>query len=390
MPLKASTLRVSLSIALAAFIGSTALPAGAQTGTLTQLYAFTGGADGSEPFGGVAQDSAGTLYGETEFGGAVTCTSKAGHPSGGCGTVYSFSPTAGLKVLASFSGPNGAYGMSTPTLVGSTLYGTTNNGGASDDGVIFSVNTNGTGFTLLHQFSGPDGETPTSILREGPGGILYGITEAGGTHGDGVLFSIKPNGTYTVLHNFAGGTADAEQPTTLLISTSGTLVGSSIQGGLTKAACEAGGCGTIFEYVPSTGAYSVPYKFNGKGIFGGYIGSIGPGPTVYGTTEGLLYSVSLATGFMNVGTFYDYDTGGYGSGPLLEPNGTLVGVLANGPQTQGTLYSASNDTTTELAGLGEPIAQPILLKSGALIGTELLTSVSEPCVTCGGIWEWTP
>jgi uncharacterized repeat protein (TIGR03803 family) len=165
----------------------------------TLLYEFTGGADGAGPIGGVVQDSTGVLYGETSTGGAAGCTSKAGQPSGGCGTVYSFSSTAGLKVLASFTGANGAYGEATLTLVGTTLYGTTNNGGASDDGVVFSVQTNGTGFTLLHQFSGADGKNPTGILRQGAGGVLYGITEYGGAHNDGVLFSLKTNGTYAVL-----------------------------------------------------------------------------------------------------------------------------------------------------------------------------------------------
>jgi uncharacterized repeat protein (TIGR03803 family) len=282
----------------------------------TLLYEFTGGADGAGPIGGVVQDSTGTLYGETSMGGAAGCTSKAGQPSGGCGTVYSFNTTAGLKVLASFTGANGAYGEATLTLVGTTLYGTTNNGGASDDGVVFSVQTDGTGFTLLHQFSGADGKNPTGILRQGAGGVLYGITEYGGTHNDGVLFSLKPSGTFSVLHDFAGGTKDGETPTTLLISSSGTLVGSSEQGGNQSRICDIGGCGTIFEYVPSSKIYSVAYKFVAGNGVGGFIGSIGPGPTVYGN-DGAPFALSLATGLVQYAEFPGYASGGWASGPLL-------------------------------------------------------------------------
>jgi uncharacterized repeat protein (TIGR03803 family) len=40
------------------------------TGTETVLYSFTGGADGSNPSGGLIQDAAGNLLGTTEFGSA--------------------------------------------------------------------------------------------------------------------------------------------------------------------------------------------------------------------------------------------------------------------------------------------------------------------------------
>ena len=50
------------------------------------LYNFTGGADGSEPFGGdLILDASGTLYGTTSSGGNVNgiCASF------GCGVVFS-------------------------------------------------------------------------------------------------------------------------------------------------------------------------------------------------------------------------------------------------------------------------------------------------------------
>ncbi len=60
---------------------------------------------------------------------------------------------------------------------GTKLYGTTSGGGSSNDGVVFSINSDFTGFTLLHSFTsgtsngtGPD----TSLLLSGS--KLYGLT----------------------------------------------------------------------------------------------------------------------------------------------------------------------------------------------------------------------
>ncbi len=377
-----------MSLAMSASIHAAAL---AQTGTAVPLYQFTDGADGGEPVGGVVMDSSGTLYGETSAGGAAPCTSKAGQPSGGCGTVYSFSPTAGLKVLATFTGPNGAYGMNTLTLVGSTLYGTTQNGGTNDDGVIFSVHTDGSDFTILHQFSGPDGQYPASILRKGNGNILYGITENGGSNGDGVLYSITPSGTYNIIHEFAGGTKDGRIPFTLLISSSGIIVGSTESGGEQKGQCSYGGCGTIFTYTPSTKQYSVAYDFNGTSALGGIIGSLGPNSTVYGNGYGSPYSLNSETGLVDIGSFADTNVDHY-SGPLLAPSGALIGVLGSGQISPGILYSAANGVTTTLyyfdTGFGgDPLSQPILLPSGNLIGTNVTGGL---CGNCGAIWEYTP
>jgi hypothetical protein len=49
----------------------------------TDLYDFTGGADGANPLGGVAVDSKGNVYGTTWDRGANACKSQAG-----CGVIY--------------------------------------------------------------------------------------------------------------------------------------------------------------------------------------------------------------------------------------------------------------------------------------------------------------
>ena len=60
------------------------------------------------------------------------------------------------------------------TLSGSVLYGMTSSGGANDDGVIFSINTDGSGYKDLLDFNGTNGTNPRSLTLSGS--VLYGMT----------------------------------------------------------------------------------------------------------------------------------------------------------------------------------------------------------------------
>ena len=65
------------------------------------------------------------------------------------------------------------------TLSGSTFYGMTYNGGTNNDGVIFQISTNGTGYTILHQFGSTpsDGQNPAGDLTLS-GSTLYPVHRA--------------------------------------------------------------------------------------------------------------------------------------------------------------------------------------------------------------------
>jgi uncharacterized repeat protein (TIGR03803 family) len=45
---------------------------------------------------------------------------------------------------------------------------------------------------VLHRFSGADGAHPDTNVIKGADGAIYGTTQAGGTTGEGTIFSIKP------------------------------------------------------------------------------------------------------------------------------------------------------------------------------------------------------
>ncbi|MDE2485213.1 MAG: hypothetical protein KGL32_08240, partial [candidate division NC10 bacterium] len=73
------------------------------------------------------------------------------------------------------------------------LYGTTYNGGASSSGTVFKLNTDGSGFTLLHSFAGgsTDGNSPQDDLLQGTDGALYGTTTFGGGVSNGTVFKLQ-------------------------------------------------------------------------------------------------------------------------------------------------------------------------------------------------------
>jgi uncharacterized repeat protein (TIGR03803 family) len=153
------------------------------------LYSFQSGTDGRYPNSSLI-DVNGTLYGTTTQGG----TSNVG-------TVFAVS-TAGVETVA-YSFHGGADGIypNGPLLVRKgTFYGTTMCGGTGSSNACQSGNGGGTIFSLtpsgseqvLHDFGAisNDGNTPLGPLIDVKS-TLYGTTEGGGTSGDGTIFSLR-------------------------------------------------------------------------------------------------------------------------------------------------------------------------------------------------------
>ena len=108
-----------------------------------------------------------------------------------------------------------------------------NNGGDSDSGTIFKIGTNGTAYTLLHEFIGgaDDGKNPWGSLIIS-GSILYGMTYIGGDSDGGTIFKIESSGIgFSLLHEFAGGADDGYKPAGSLIISGTTLYGMTDSGG---------------------------------------------------------------------------------------------------------------------------------------------------------------
>ncbi len=158
----------------------------------TDIYDFSGGADGGYPVAGVIFDAQGNLYGATTSGG-----------SGNGGTVFELLPSGGswiYKLLYSFPGPNNGRMVVGPVgnLVmdgAGNLYGATISDGASGHGAVFKLTpSNGSWtYTSLHDFTGgSDGGYPYCNLVFDQNGNIYGTASSGGAFNAGVIFEITP------------------------------------------------------------------------------------------------------------------------------------------------------------------------------------------------------
>jgi uncharacterized repeat protein (TIGR03803 family) len=254
--------------------------------TYTVLYNFGNYAgDGVGPSGGLLIDAAGNFYGITGGGGAY-CQS-----TGGCGTVYELSPSAGGSwtdtVLYSFcttGDPNTCLDGAAPFAglasdKAGNLYGTTSSGGAGKQGVVFRLSPPqqpGGGSwtqTVLWTFGlGKNSGTFPGFgkLNIDGSGNIYGTTAGGGRKNDGIVFELSPAGsgtyTFTILHSFSG--PDGAVPLYgVAIDNAGNLYGTTQLGGPSNPACVGGvgGCGVVYKLSQSGGKWSetLLYKFKG-------------------------------------------------------------------------------------------------------------------------------
>ena len=114
-------------------------------------------------------------------------------------------------------------------LSGDTLYGTTVEGGTANDGTVFKVNTDGSGFAVLKHFTGADGLNPQASLTL-CGAALCGTTHGGGFGGYGTVFQVNPDGSdFCVLKSFTG--SDGSGPCGRLAWSNGALYGTTAVGG---------------------------------------------------------------------------------------------------------------------------------------------------------------
>jgi uncharacterized repeat protein (TIGR03803 family) len=179
-------------------------PAADQTAwTPTALWSFSGGSDGAIPgLGALIADQSGTLYGTTEFGGATGCFGGFG-----CGVVFKLTPPAAgrtvwtLSTLYRFSGGSDGR-LPIAGLIADrkgALYGTTSEGGIPDHGVVFKLTPPASGpppwnETVLLSFLGNDGDFPNAGLIADESGALYGTTQFGGGSNNGVAFKLTGTG----------------------------------------------------------------------------------------------------------------------------------------------------------------------------------------------------
>jgi uncharacterized repeat protein (TIGR03803 family) len=143
------------------------------SGELTVLYTFTGGADGSRPVGPPIRAADGNFYGVTSQGGEF-----------GCGTIYRIDATGAFTLMHAFTGDwdaiDGGGCMPFAALVkgkDGRLYGSTASGGNEFGlGLIFRFSVSGE-IEVLHKFQDPNTSgSVMSPLIEGRAGTFFGMT----------------------------------------------------------------------------------------------------------------------------------------------------------------------------------------------------------------------
>jgi len=325
----------------------------------TNLHAFSGN-DGANPYTGLILIN-NALFGTTVSGG-----------SGGYGTVFALNADgSGFTNFYNFSYFDGAapYGLST---AGGVLYGTTASGGTNGKGTVFRVNTDGTGFTNLHSFTilsantNSDGAIPHGDVAMA-GNVLYGTTWVGGATGNGTLFCLNTDGTgFTNLHNFTAsvfdGTtdtytnADGANPFSGPTLVDGVLYGTTSEGGL--------GRGTVFRVNTDGTDFTNVYVFSDSEGAGPQGSLLAVNDMLYGTTQG--------GGEEGLGTAFQMTTNGTDFGDLVDFSSSLgfspqAGLILSGKLVYGTTEVGGSNGGGTVFALQLPPPNLTIQLSGAQV-----------------------
>jgi uncharacterized repeat protein (TIGR03803 family) len=318
---------------------SSAIPStsAAQVPTYKLVHTFTG-TDGADPEAGVLLYGS-EIYGTTYGGGAF-----------GVGTAFKIEMNGTESVLHSFSGYAGPEAGLIPgasgTPSGTTLYGTTLEGGADGIGTVFKMDTEGR-YSVLHSFGGPEGSYPYAGLVRDPGGEFYGTTlgDISCIYGCGTVFKMDAAGNVTLLYGFRAGSDGAQPYGGLVRDAAGNLFGTTVSGGTSNCAGE--GCGVVFK-VDSTGNETVLYRFTGGSDGGNPLSGLirGADGNLYGTTSsggaflsGTVFKLDML-GQETV--LYDFTGGADGGSPfgglIQDASGSFYGTTEFGGATSCTIF----------------------------------------------------
>jgi len=318
----------------------------------TVLYSFTGGADGSTPFGGLATDGLGDLFGTTRSGG---------DPGTHCGTLFEV-PTAGtlgeFSVLHTFQ-PNYKYSDGCDPIAKlfwvpgdpGALWGTTNNGGRNY-GTVFTFDLDGDTYGS-GAFTGRDGQSIYGGLND----WACGTTFWGGAKSEGEAYCITFPNRVKIIHSFntkdKAGYYPMGELFTATVNGVSTMYGTTTAGG-------AGGKGTVYALSQSgkTWKRTALYSFSGPDGANPAEGPVQDAAgNLYGTTQsggtsqgyaGTVFKLTPSVGPKNkvvwtLTTLYNFTGGADGgdvtSGVILDGAGDLYGTtFSGGTDGQGVVY----------------------------------------------------
>lgn len=318
--------------------------------------------DGAQPAAGLLLVGS-TLYGTTLVGGSTANGTVFKVNTNGTGFANLHTFVAGTGTFPNVTNSQGANPACELIAVGNTLYGTTVYGGSNGRGVVFRVNMDGSGFTNMHTFTGGtgvnyqvtniDGASPSARLLLA-GGTLYGRTKFGGNSRYGTLFAIQTNGTgFSVLHTFAAGTGSypnytnnqGANPNSSLILSGNMLLGTAGNGGIF-------GSGALFMINTNGTGFTNFHNFPARPPGPTTPNNGGANPAELVLFDNKLYGTTGGGGANGSGTVFSLDWSG--SGVSLPPP-TLhlqfgVGALTLQWQTNYPGYAMQSSTALGNSG----------------------------------------
>jgi uncharacterized repeat protein (TIGR03803 family) len=310
----------------------------------TILHEFGTNESGVWPQGALVQGADATLYGTTQAGGVANQ-----------GQVFRIRPDgSGYASLRDFSGSDGASPTGELLLSGTVLYGTTGAGGVSNSGTVFQLNTDGSGFTVLKAFTGSDGASPRAGLCLAAG-MLYGTTVSGGVSDNGTVFQLKTDGSgFAVLKAFTG--SDGAMPTAGLCVAAGMLYGTtagfggiSSRGTVFRLNTDGSGFTLLKEFARSDGAYPIGnLVLSGDTLYGR---AAWGGMTTQSSGNGVLFKLKTdGNDFAVIRNFTPEEEPASGADSLFDLAGLLVSgtrLYATSPHggvgALGTLFQLNTD-----------------------------------------------
>jgi uncharacterized repeat protein (TIGR03803 family) len=340
--MKSKSIQSSLNYALVVIAATLVFVSGAEAASKYKMLHEFLDKPAMDSSAALVADSAGNLYGTARYSIDGGC--NAGQ---GCGVVFKLARQSSGKwaysVIHRFTGPDGEQPTASLILDSSgNLYGTTQLGGANAVGTVFELSPSGTAWKekVLYSFAGSgDLFYPSAALTFDASGNLYGTASSGGSFGHGGVFELKPSGDAwqeTILYSFTGG-ADGGNPFNSLVWDSAGNLYSTANGGGEYAS------GVVFELTPSSGGTwteTVLHSFNiNLGPLNGVI--LDAAGNLYGTTgAGTVFELTPSTHKWTFKVLHRLNEPSY-AGVTIDPAGNVYGEAFSGGGGYGLVFKLS-------------------------------------------------
>ena len=348
-----------VSLAVAVLVLAVASATNSQAQTYSVLYNFSPGTKSGDPSnpintGQIAQGRDGNLWTTARSGGTFSD-----------GAAFNVTPSGGtLPVQYNFdystSVPGGALPYSGLILgTDGNFYGSTEAGGANDQGTLFKLTSTGTETTLYSfgtcKYPCTDGLYPETPPVQATDGNFYGTTfDTNDGTNDGVVYKLTSAGKFSTIYVFPfGGTTGYNPEAPLIQGADGNLYGTAASGGITiSPTCwgSSASCGTVFK-ITTGGKLTTIYKFD-------QTHGAGPLSPVIQGTDGNFYGTTSAGGTSGLGVVFKLTSAGVitvlhnfigsdGETPLaglIQANdGNFYGVAsAGGSLGYGTIFKVTS------------------------------------------------